>query len=335
MFRAAHAPTADAAGPSPGLRGAAIVSVSMAVPETIVANGPIAERLGVDERWIVDRTGIHERRIAAAGETVVGLSELASARALAGAALDAGELDLVVVATMSHERLTPSASALLADRLGATRAGAIDLNAACTGFVAALALAAGQVESGRADAVLVVGADVLSSLTDPGDRQTAALFGDGAGAVVVRAGSAPGRIGPFVLGSDGAKGELVTAEREESVLRMQGHDTFREAVDRLCEATLGACEAAATPLGEIDVFAYHQANARILRAVGERLGLDPGRVVDCIDRFGNTSAATVPIALSTAARGGRLRDGSSVVIAAFGGGLTWAAAVVEWGAGER
>jgi 3-oxoacyl-[acyl-carrier-protein] synthase-3 len=328
----AAAPAATACEP---LRGAAITSVSMAVPETVVENAQIAAQLGVDADWIVARTGIRERRIAAAGETVVDLAELASVRALAGATLDASKLDLVIVATFTHERLMPSASALLAERIGATGAGAIDLNAACTGFVAALAIAAGQVESGRAESVLVVGADVLSRVTDPDDRQTAALFADGAGAVVVAACAPPGRIGPFELGSDGANAELVTSERDAPQIRMSGHDTFREAVDRLCEATLGACEAAGTTVGEIDVFAYHQANARILEAVGERLSLDRARVVNCIDRFANTSAATVPMVLSTAARAGTLRDGSKVVVAAFGAGLTWGATVVEWGRGER
>jgi 3-oxoacyl-[acyl-carrier-protein] synthase-3 len=176
----------------------------------------------------------------------------------------------------------------------------------------------------------VVGADLLSRLTDPDDRSTAALFGDGAGAVVVSSTAAPGGVGPAILGADGARGDLVTAGREEGVLRMKGHDTFRQAVDRLSEATLAAAEASGRSLADIDLFAFHQANTRILAAVGERLGLDADRVIDCIDRYGNTSAATIPLALAKAEEAGSLEPGDAVLLAAFGGGLTWAATVIEW-----
>jgi 3-oxoacyl-[acyl-carrier-protein] synthase-3 len=176
----------------------------------------------------------------------------------------------------------------------------------------------------------VIGADLLSRLTDPDDRSTAALFGDGAGAVVVSSTAVPGGVGPAILGADGARADLVTAGREEGVLRMKGHDTFRQAVDRLSEATLAAADAAGRSLADIDLFAYHQANTRILTAVGERLGLDADRVIDCIERYGNTSAATIPLALAEAEEAGRLGPGDTVLLAAFGGGLTWAATVIEW-----
>ncbi len=316
------------------LRGAAVTAVGVAVPPTVVGNEPIAARLGVSEDWIVARTGVRERRIAAPEEQLADYAAEAGTRALAAADADPVEVDLVLVATMSHDYLTPNAAPLVADRIGAVHAGAIDVGAACSGFVSALALAAAQVESGRARTVLVIGADLVSRLTDPDDRSTAALFGDGAGAVVVTATAGNGRIGPAVLGADGARQELVTASREEGIMRMKGHDTFRHAVDRLAEATLDAARAAGKPLAEIDVFAYHQANSRILAAVGDRLGLDSERVIDCIGRYGNTSAATIPLALAEARESDLLEPGASVLLAAFGGGLTWAATVVEWGPGS-
>jgi 3-oxoacyl-[acyl-carrier-protein] synthase III len=317
----------------PTLRGSAVAGVGVSVPPTVVTNEPIAARLGVSERWIAARTGVLERRIADPSDELVDYAAEAASRALAAAGTDPLELDLVLVATMTHEQLTPSAAPLVAERIGAIGAGAIDVGAACSGFVSALSLAAAQVESDRAGAVLVVGADLMSRLTDPDDRSTAALFADGAGAVVVTATGEPGQIGPAILGSDGARCGLVTAARDEAVIRMNGHDTFRQAVDRLSDATLAAAAAAGTPLEEIDVFVYHQANTRILAAVGERLGLDPGRVIDCIDRYGNTSAATIPLALAEAEQSGMLEAGASALLAAFGGGLTWAATVVEWGPG--
>ena len=251
--------------------------------------------------------------------------------AIAAAGVEARDVDLVMVATMSHEYLTPNAAPLVATALGCERAGAIDVGAACTGFLSALALAAAQVESNRCETVLVVGADLLTRFTDPDDRSTAALFGDGAGAVVVRRTPFGSRIGPATFGSDGARAELIETGREEGLIRMKGPDTYRQAVDRLSEASERAAELAGLSLDEIDVFVFHQANGRILTAVGERLGLPTERVVNSIRETGNTSAASIPIALAQADADGMLEDGSKVLLAAFGGGLTWAATVVEWG----
>ncbi len=326
--------TATGNGRAPVAIGAAVTAVGIAVPPRAVGNGPIAARLGVTEDWVVARTGVRERRVAEPGDRLEDLAAAAGLRALAEAGADPLSVDLVLVATMTAEDLTPSAAALVAERVGATAAGAIDVGAACSGFVSALALAAAQVESGRARRVLVIGADLMTRLLDPSDRSTAALFGDGAGAVVVDAmpGHHAGAIGPAILGADGARGGLVKASRSDSILRMQGHDTFRQAVDRLGQATLRATEEAGLELGEIDVFVFHQANGRILSAVGERLGLDPARVVDCVDRYGNTSAASIPLALREAVDSGLIEPGTRcrVLLAAFGGGLTWAATVIEW-----
>jgi 3-oxoacyl-[acyl-carrier-protein] synthase-3 len=324
--------TASSAPPAPAaLRGAAVAGLGIAAPPGVVDNAPIAARLGVSERWIVERTGVEQRRIAAPGERLASYAAQAGARALEATGLEPGRLDLVLVATMSHEQLTPHAATLVADEIGAVRAGAIDLNAACTGFLSALSMATGQIESGRAEAVLVVGADLISRLTDRDDRSTAGLFGDGAGAVVLRPAEPPGRIGPVVLGADGARAGLIQADRTDALIRMKGPDTFRQAVDRLSEATLAALVAADRELADVDLFAYHQANSRIIRAVGERLDLPTERVIDCVSRYGNTSAASIPIALAEARGEGRLRDGATVLCAAFGGGLAWGASVIEWG----
>jgi 3-oxoacyl-[acyl-carrier-protein] synthase-3 len=314
-----------------GSGGAAVASVGVAVPERRVGNAPIAERLGVDERWIVARTGVVERRIAAPGDLLYSYAAEAGQEALLAAGADPGEVDLVLVATMTHDHLTPNAAALVATEIGAEAAGAIDVGAACTGFLSALALAAAQVECGRATCALAIGADLCSRVIDPDDRSTAALFGDGAGAVVVKPVADGGRIGEVVLGADGRHGGLVQAGREEGVLRMNGHDTFRHAVDRLSESTEAALAASGDSLADIDLFVYHQANSRIIRAVGERLGLPASRVVDCVSTYGNTSAASIPIALAEAEAQGRLARGDKVLLGAFGGGLTWGGTVIEWG----
>ncbi len=327
-------PTATARPGAPRLRtGAEIAGLGIAVPETVVANAPIAARLGIEESWIVQRTGISERRIAAAGERVSDLAAAAGERALAAAGIAAADLDLVLVATTSNDDLMPGASPRVAAAIGAERAGAIDLNAACTGFVSGLALACGQIESGRAATVLLVGAEAMSRITDPDDRGTAAVFADGAGAIVMR-GAEQGRIGPIVLGSDGTQADLVLATRDSGVTVMQGHDTFRHAVDRMAEASVEAAAAAGLELADVDLFVYHQANGRILRAVGERLELPAERVVDSIVHFGNTSAASIPLALEDARLAGDLEAGANVLIAAFGAGLTWGATVIEWGCAD-
>jgi 3-oxoacyl-[acyl-carrier-protein] synthase III len=313
------------------LRAAALASVAKAVPERVVGNDVIAEGAGVTEQWIVHRTGVHERRFVRDGERLSDLATNAGRQALEDAGVDAAELDLVLVATIAPDEVSPNTAPLVAHELGAHRAGAMDVGAACTGFLSALALAAAQVEGGRCDQVLVIGADVLSRFTDPTDRGTAALFADGAGASVVGpANGTGGRIGDIVLHADGAGAPAIYATREEGVFRMQGHDTFKAAVHRLSESTLQAVEREDLALDDIDLFVYHQANARILTAVAERLGLDRERVIDCIDRYGNTSSATLPIALAEANELGKLEHGSTVLLGAFGAGFTWGAGVIEW-----
>ena len=212
-------------------------------------------------------------------------------------------------------------------------AGALDVGAACTAFIAGLALGAAQIESRRAELVLLVGADFITRITDYEDRRSAPLFADAAGATVLgRANGGPGAVGPVVLGADGSHGRTIFATHAERKLRLDGPEVYRNAVARMGAVTLEAASRAGLSLDEIDLFVYHQANARITRALAERLELAPERVVDCIETLGNSSAATIPVALDVARREGRLKPGSRVLLSAFGAGFTWGGGVIEWGA---
>jgi len=315
--------------------GAAIASVGASLPDSVMPNREIAARIGVSDEWIVRRTGIRERRVAEPTERLSTHATRAGAAALERADLSPEQVDLVLVATTTPDELMPNAAPLVAHELGAMRAGAFDIGAACTGFLSALAVGTGQIEAGRAECVLVIGADFMSRILDPEDRSTAAVFADGAGAIVLRATGDASRIGPIVLGSDGAGAGHIKVPREDGVIRMRGHETFREAVARLTLSTVQAVRAAGARLDDIDLFVYHQANGRILSAVGERLSLPADRVVDCISRYGNTSAATLPLALAYVESAGRLKAGHRVLLGAFGAGFTWGATVISWGPPAR
>jgi 3-oxoacyl-[acyl-carrier-protein] synthase III len=310
--------------------GAVIASVAASLPTTIVPNAQIAPRIGVSDEWIVRRTGIHARRMARPAERLTTHAAAAAASALKRAGVAAEQVDLVLVATSTPDEVMPNAAPQVAHDLGARRAGAFDIGAACNGFLSALAVGTGQIEAGRARCVIVVGADFMSRITDPEDRSTAAVFADGAGAVVLQASPHDSRIGPIVLGADGAGADHIIVPRSEGVIRMRGHETFREAVARLSLATVQAVRAAGVRLDDIDLFVYHQANGRILTAVGERLSLPADRVVDCISEYGNTSAATLPLALAHVQDEGRLEPGQRVLLGAFGAGFAWGATVVDW-----
>jgi 3-oxoacyl-[acyl-carrier-protein] synthase-3 len=309
---------------------AGIVGLGTALPERIVPNAEITPSIGVDDDWIVRRTGIRERRYSPLGASLPELAAAAGAAALADAGLDGAAIDLVIVASCSQDSVMPNAAPQVAHALGATGASAFDVGSACTGFLAALAAARGMLVSGAATNALVIGAEIMSRHVDPNDRNTAALFGDGAGAIVATAG-APGDIGPVVLGSDGAHAQLIVADRETQLLAMDGHETFKQAVRRMTEASIAACEAAGVALADLDLYVYHQANTRILASLAERLSLDPAKVVDSIASLGNTSAASVPLALADARAQGRLAPGMRVLLAAAGSGFTWGATVAQWG----
>jgi len=304
----------------------------MAVPERVITNAAVAEGAGVTEQWIVHRTGVHERRHVSEGERLQDLATAAGRAALEEANVAPEDVDLVLVATVAADAILPNAAPLVARELGATRAGAMDVGAACTGFLSALALAAAQVEGGRSENVLVIGAEVLSRFVDSSDRGTAALFADGAGAALVAPSNGSARIADIVLHCDAAGAHSIRASHHDQTIHMQGHDTFKAAVGRMSEASIEATQRAGLDLDDIDLFVYHQANARILAAVGERLDLDSDLVINCIDRYGNTSSATLPIALADARERGMLEPGMNVLLAAFGAGFTWGAGVIEWGA---
>lgn len=309
---------------------AAILGLGHRLPATAVPNGPIAERLGIEEGWIVKRTGIRSRRHALPSETLAGLATAAARAAVEEAEVDPAALDAVLVATTSADDLLPNAAPLVATALGAGRANAFDVGAACTGWVSALAAGAAMIESGRAETLVVVGADALSRFTDPDDKRTAAIFGDAAGAVVLGA-DGEGAVGPFVFGSDAALAEAIVIGRADALIRMDGHVTFNAAVTALSQSARDACALAGIDLAQVDLFVFHQANGRITRAVAERLGLPEARVADYVAETGNTSAASIPLALALAREEGRLHPGDTVLVAAVGAGFTWGATVVEWG----
>jgi 3-oxoacyl-[acyl-carrier-protein] synthase-3 len=302
----------------------------MAVPDRRVGNEEIAAQLGVDPEWIVKRTGTSRRPWAIDGERMSDYAARAASAALERSGVKADDVDLVLVATSTADEITPNAAPLVAGLVGAQRAGAFDVGSACTGWLAGVAMACGQIESGRARHAVVVGADFLSRFLDPSDRSTTPLFADGAGAAVVSAvDGTGGAIGPVLLHADHSGADLIRLERGKRI-SMQGQETFRAAVSCLSEVTREALAASGLQLEDVDLFVYHQANSRIIRAVGQRLGLDPKRVVDYVDRFANSSTATLPIALSVAEGEGRLHPGDTVLLASFGGGFTWGATVIRW-----
>ena len=313
--------------------GSRIAGVAMALPERRVTNEQIAADLDVDATWIAKRTGTRERPWASSGERLSELAADAGRAALERAGIEPHELDLVLVATSTADEITPNAAPLVAGLIGADRVGALDVGAACTGWLSAMAMACGQIESGRARHALVVGADFLSRFLDFSDRDTAPLFADGAGAAVVSGTEEPGgRIGPIVLRADHSGSHLIRLDRGD-LIRMNGHESFRAAVASMSEVTTEALASCDRQPEDIGLFVYHQANSRIIRAVGQRLGLPEDRVVDYVGRFGNASTATLPIALSVAESEGRLKTDDLVLLAAFGGGLTWGATVMQWSAG--
>jgi len=319
---------------TPARIGAALAGAGHAVPETVVGNDAIARRLGVDEAWIESRTGTRDRHVLAEDERLEDLAARAAEAALREAAVAPGDIDLVLVGTTSADEMSPHAAPLVAGALGIHGAAAIDLSAACTGFLSGLALGGAMIETGRARAALVIGADGLTRYIDGDERGTAMLFGDGAGAVVLTAADLASGIGPVALHSDPNGRDLIRLGRDDRRIRMDGPLVFRHAVRLMVDVTREALEAVGAGLDDIDLFVYHQANSRIIGAVARELGADPARVVDVVGRFANTSAASIPIALSVAAAEGRLTAGDTVLLAAFGAGLVWGGTVASWRPGS-
>lgn len=323
---------------------AVITGWGMYAPSKVLTNEDLSRMVDTSDEWITSRTGIRERRIAADDETTATLATNAGRDALAVAGLDPSQLDLVIVATASPDYLMPATGVLVARDLGATRAAGFDLNAACTGFVFGLATGAGFVSSGMYRNVLVVGVDLLSRYLDWTDRNTCVLFGDGAGAVVLSASEAPGGLLGWQLFTDGtgAEGIIIpgggtahplsaeTLDRGLQFLRMAGKEVYRYATRQLAESTRAAVAAAGLRMDDVDLFLYHQANLRILESVRDLLGISGDKVYVNLDRYGNTSAASVPMALTEAVASGRVQVGDRLLMGAFGAGYTAGAAVVEW-----
>lgn len=322
---------------------ARIAGTGSYAPERVLTNADLERMVATSDEWITERTGIRERRLAAPGEAASDLGFRAAERALQAAGVEPGELDLILVATCTGDHPLPSTACLIQHRLGATRAAACDLGAACCGFVYALSVAEAYVKTGMRR-VLVVGTEVMSAITDWTDRSTCVLFGDGAGAVVVSPSEDDRGILSTHLHADGSLWDLicvpgggsrlpvdekVLAERQQFV-KMKGNETFKVAVKTLEETAREALAAHGLSVADLDLYVPHQANVRIIKAVAARLGLPPEKVALNMDRYGNTSAASIPLALDEAVRSGRVRDGSLVLLGAFGSGLTWASAVIRW-----
>jgi 3-oxoacyl-[acyl-carrier-protein] synthase-3 len=314
-----------------------ITGLGVHVPDRIVTNDDLAQYVDTSNEWIVERTGIHERRMATDDEALTDIALPAARAALADAGVEAGDIDLLICATVTPDMMFPTSSALMADELGMPQAAAYDLLAGCTGFMYAIAQAYGMLAAGLSRRALVVGGDVLSKILDWEDRSTLVLFGDGAGAVVLEPVARGGFLG-FELGADGGGGVHLqypgsgsrSFENPESILKMNGREVFKFATRVMvtsAEAVLAEC---GKTIDDVDVYVPHQANKRIIDYAVGKLGVPKERTVVNVDRYGNTSSGSIPLALADARADGRLHDGSLVLMTGMGAGLTWGSALLEW-----
>src|ERR1700733_12800016 len=310
-------------------RGGIITGWGIAVPDKVVTNEDLSATLDTNDAWIVERTGIRERRI---GGTTSGLAIEAGLAALEKAGRRPDEIDAVILATTTPDQIVPGTSATVQDGIGIT-GGAFDVNAACSGFVYALTVAHGMLAVG-AERLLVIGSETLSRITDWDDRSVAVLVGDGAGAVVLEAVDGPGQLLSWNLGSDGSLRHLLKCDHG-GYLFMDGKEVFRKAVRVVVDSAEQAIAEAGLATSDIDLIVPHQANLRIINAACQRLGIPEDKAVVVIDRYGNTSSASIPLALVDALEAGRLHKGDRVLLSGFGGGMTWASAVLRWGGGAR
>jgi len=322
-------------------RRSVIIGTGSYLPQTVLTNDDLAARLDTSNDWIVERTGIRRRHIAAEGEFTSDLGTEAAKRALAAAGLTPADIDLIIVATATPDQTFPAVATVIQHKLGMIHGVAFDVAAVCSGFLYALTVADALLAGGAHNRALVIGAETFSRLLDWEDRSTAVLFGDGAGAVVVEAQMQPGSVqdrGILAsrLHSDGRYNELLFVDGGPGStgtvgrLRMRGKEVFRHAVTNLSSVMGEVLEAASLTPADVAWVVPHQANLRILEATAKKLGLDPGRVVVTVDRHANTSAASVPLALDTAVRDGRVQRGDLLLLEAMGGGFTWGAAAVRW-----
>jgi 3-oxoacyl-[acyl-carrier-protein] synthase III len=317
-------------------RRSTLVGTGSALPPRRVTNQELAERIDTSHEWIVERTGIHARHIAADGETTATLATDAARKAIAAAGIEASQIGLIVLATATPDQTFPASATLVQTALGIKDCIAFDVAAVCTGFLYALSVADNMLKGGMADHALVIGSETFSRILDWDDRATCVLFGDGAGAVVLKAVEAQDKgILATRLHADGRHNNLLFVDGGPSTtgtvgkLRMKGKEVFRHAVVNLADVLTETLAAAGHNVEEIDWVVPHQANKRILDATAKKLGLDPAKVVVTVDQHANTSAASVPLALDTAVRDGRIRPGQLVMLEAMGGGFTWGAALLR------
>ena len=308
--------------------GTKIIGTGVALPEKVLTNFDLEKMVDTSDEWITTRTGIKERRIAE-NETVTELATKAAQQALNNAGIDPKELDLIILATLTPEKRFPSTACLVQAQLGAERVYAFDISAACSGFIYALDVADSFIKSGKANKVLVIGAEKLSEAVDWTDRSTCVLFGDGAGAVVVERSEDESDILASVMYSEGSLEELLYADKC-GYIRMKGRELFRFAVRAMEEACREALRRAGISPEEISLVVPHQANVRIINALAEKLGIPQEKVYVNIHRYGNTSAASIPIALHEAISEGRIKRGDLILLTAMGGGLTWGAMLLRY-----
>lgn len=330
-------------------RYAHVTGWGMAVPELVLTNADLAQMVETTDEWIVDRTGIRERRLADKHETTASLALQAAQRALERTEVRPRDINLIIVATSTPEHLFPATASLVQDRLGARTAGAFDLSAACSGFIYGVNIAAQAIRSGSIDNALVIGAETLSRIVNWDDRSTCILFGDGAGAFLLQAGEKPGGVLSCVMRSDGSGGDLLsvpaggsrmptsteTVRQKLHGIQMNGREVFRFATRVMASSTQEAVQKAGLKLDDIELVVPHQANLRIIEAAARGLHLPLNRFVINIERYGNTSTASIPIALTEAAEAGRVHPGDHLVLVGFGAGLTWGALVLQWVTPEK
>jgi len=323
---------------------AAIVGTGSYVPEKVLTNDDLEKMVDTSDEWIFSRTGIRERRVAAENETTSDMAVEASRRALADAGLTADDVTLIITATVTPDYKFPSTAAMIQHKLGASNTGGFDLEAACAGFVYGVIMGARLIESDPSQVVLVLGAEILTRVTDFTDRTSCILFGDAAGAAILRASTDGNGVLTSEYGVDGSGGEFMiipsggsVSPTSEETLRERGHfmkirgrETFRFAVTKMAELVDSTLKAANLTMDDVKLIVPHQVNTRILQAAAERLGIGMEKMYCNIDRFGNTSAASVPVALDEAVRNGHIERGDVIVLTAFGGGLSWSSAVVRW-----
>ena len=318
-----------------------IIGTGISLPENVVTNDELSKRVDTSDEWIRERTGIRERRIALPGETTSMLAVAAARAALKDAAIDAGELDLIVVATTTPDETFPATATVVQSRLGMAHGAAFDVQAVCSGFIYGLSVADNFIKAGQARTVLLIGAETMSRLLDWTDRTTCVLFGDGAGAFVMQAREGGGTnadrgVLNTKLFSDGRLHDLLYVDGGPSLtqttghLRMKGKEVFKHAVTNISAAIEASASEAGLSVADIDWFVPHQANQRILDGTARKLGIPPDKVISTVAVHGNTSSASVPLALQTAVEDGRIKRGDLVLLEAMGGGFTWGAGLVRW-----